>query len=208
MVNFELDMFVSKNEMVKLLEVMQYCLVMKMICFGEFIVQVNSIEMICCLFDFLDSKEGQVCVWLMFSDGCLEIIVNLDNNCQFGFFCFDLWFIIMFFLLNGEQCLFVLCSGFLDLLVDMLLVMEDCYFYEYDGISFYFIGCVVLVNLMVGCMVQGVSMLIQQLVKNLFFFSERLYWCKVNEVYMVLIMDVCYSKDCIFELYMNEVYFG
>lgn len=152
-------MIISKNEMVKLLEVIQYCQVLKMICFGEFIVQVNSIEMICCLFDFLDSKEGQVCVCLIFDGDYLVMIVNMENNCQFGFFCFDLCLIIMIFLLNGEQCLFVLCSGFLDLLVDILLVIEDCYFYEYDGISFYLIGCVVLVNLIVGCMVQGVSML-------------------------------------------------
>lgn len=150
MVNFELDMQISKNEMVCLFNVMQYCQVSVMMCFGEYIVQVNSIEMICCLFDFLDSKEGQVCVCFIFDGDYFEIIENMDNNCQFGFFCFDLCFIIMLQLLNGEQCLFVKCSGFFDLLVDILLVIEDCYFYEYDGISFYFIGCVVLVNLMVG----------------------------------------------------------
>lgn len=41
-------------------------------------------------------------------------------------------------------------SGFSDLLVDILLAIEDRYFYEYDGISFYLIGRAVLVNLIVG----------------------------------------------------------
>lgn len=159
MVNFELDMIISKNEMVKLLEAIQYRQVSKMIRFGEFIVQVNSIEMIRRSFDFSDSKEGQVRARLIFDGDYLATIVNMENNRQFGFFRFDSRLIIMIFSLNGEQRLFVSRSGFSDLLVDILLAIEDRYFYEYDGISFYLIGRAVLVNLIVGRTVQGASTL-------------------------------------------------
>ncbi|XNN29284.1 transglycosylase domain-containing protein [Escherichia coli] len=140
---------------------------------------------------------------LTFDGDDLATIANMENNRQFGFFRLESRLITMISSPNGEQRLFVPRGGFPDLLVDTLLATEDRHFYRMTASA--------SIHRTVGAGKPdrrshgaGCETLTQQLVKNLFLSSERCYWRKANEAYMALIMDARYSKDRIFELYMNE----
>ena len=56
--------------------------------------------------------------------------------------------------------------------------------------------------------VEGGSTITQQLVKNLLFTQDKKIERKAAEIFAALEMESKYSKEEIFELYVNTVYFG
>ena len=92
-------------------------------------------------------------------------------------------------------------------LTDAILVTEDRDFYRHAGISIKRTFGAVFAN-MRGSATQGGSTLTQQLVKNMYLSPVRTLKRKGIEAILALILDARYSKDEIFEAYLNEIYLG
>ena len=56
--------------------------------------------------------------------------------------------------------------------------------------------------------VEGGSTITQQLAKNLYFTQEKELTRKVAEMFMAFHLEANYTKEEIFELYVNSIYFG
>ena len=95
-----------------------------------------------------------------------------------------------------------------DYVTDAVMAVEDRRFYSHFGVDIIGTGRALLANIRAGRVVQGGSTLTQQLAKNLFLTSERTIRRKVQEVMLAFWLESRFSKDEIFELYLNRVYFG
>jgi len=89
-----------------------------------------------------------------------------------------------------------------------VLAIEDSYYYTHTGINPAGIGRAFLANVGAGETVQGGSTITMQLVKNLFLSPERTISRKLVEVVLAMRIEQIFEKDEIFELYLNQVYWG
>ena len=86
--------------------------------------------------------------------------------------------------------------------------VEDRRFEEHCGIDLIAIGRAAWTDIRAMSFVEGGSTITQQLVKNLLFTQDKKIERKAAEIFAALEMESKYSKEEIFELYVNTVYFG
>lgn len=92
--------------------------------------------------------------------------------------------------------------------VDAVVSVEDKRFFHHIGIDPVAIGRAVLHDIQAGSFIEGGSTITQQLSKNLYFDEDKEITRKVAEVFMALDIEKNYTKEEIFELYVNCIYFG
>ncbi|GAW92263.1 transglycosylase domain-containing protein [Calderihabitans maritimus] len=94
-------------------------------------------------------------------------------------------------------------------LKDAFLAIEDPHFYEHPGISLKAIARAAYVNLREGRFAQGGSTITQQLVKTAYLKNpKKTIKRKIQEALMAIQLERMYTKDQIFEMYLNQIYFG
>ncbi len=89
-----------------------------------------------------------------------------------------------------------------------VLAIEDSHFYQHYGINLNSIGRAMLVNFQQGRVVEGASTLSMQLVKNLFLDRARTFQRKLAEAVLAIRLERAFSKEEIFQLYLNIIYWG
>ncbi len=92
--------------------------------------------------------------------------------------------------------------------VNAVISVEDKRFYKHHGIDVLAIGRAFINDIKVMEFVEGGSTITQQLAKNMYFTQEKIIERKIAEVFMALQIENKYSKQEIFELYVNTIYFG
>lgn len=87
------------------------------------------------------------------------------------------------------------------------LAAEDAEFYNHPGFSIRGITRAIIQDFQTGSL-QGGSTITQQLVKNTLLTSEKTLIRKIKELILSIEAEAMYSKDEIFEMYLNEVSYG
>ncbi len=110
-----------------------------------------------------------------------------------------------------ERRLYLPIQAVPDLVKAAFLSAEDKSFYEHDGLDMAGIVRATIVNLKnagTGKRPVGASTITQQVAKNFLLSNEISYERKIKEALLALRIEQAYSKDKIFELYLNEIYLG
>ena len=92
--------------------------------------------------------------------------------------------------------------------LDAVVSVEDHRFYKHSGIDIIAIGRAVINNIKAMDFVEGGSTITQQLAKNVYFTQKKEIKRKVAEVFMAWQIEHQYTKEEIFELYVNNIFFG
>jgi len=88
------------------------------------------------------------------------------------------------------------------------LAAEDAHFYEHEGLNYLGMLRALVANLRAGETRQGGSTITQQVVKNVLLDAERSYQRKIRETILARRLEQNLSKDEIFGLYLNQIWFG
>ncbi len=95
-----------------------------------------------------------------------------------------------------------------DIIRKAFLATEDAAFYSHSGIDPVSILRAIFKNVQSRDKKQGASTITQQVVKNLLLSSERSYTRKAKEAVLAYRLERRFSKDEIFEIYLNQIFFG
>lgn len=107
---------------------------------------------------------------------------------------------------EGEE--FVKFEDLPQFYIDAVISVEDRRFFKHSGISVKSIIRAALYDIKTKSLEQGGSTITQQLAKNVWFSEEKRLERKFAEVWAAFDLERALSKNEIFELYVNTIYFG
>lgn len=92
--------------------------------------------------------------------------------------------------------------------VSALISIEDHRFFERKGVDVVAIGRALVANLVSKEIQQGGSTITQQVAKNIYFSNKPSFTRKIAEVFFVWDLEDHYTKEEIFAMYANIIYYG
>lgn len=93
-------------------------------------------------------------------------------------------------------------------LIHAFLATEDVAFFKHQGISVKGLIRCVLKGIRNRKIVGGASTITQQLARGLFLSNRQTVWRKIREAFLSFQIERHFTKEQIFELYVNNIYFG
>ena len=92
--------------------------------------------------------------------------------------------------------------------INAVVAVEDRRFFEHNGIDLISIARAVGKDITTLSLAEGGSTITQQLAKNTYFTQKKEFTRKIAEIFMAFEYEKECSKEEIFELYVNTMYFG
>ncbi|WP_053363929.1 PBP1A family penicillin-binding protein [Bacillus sp. FJAT-27251] len=89
---------------------------------------------------------------------------------------------------------------------DAVIATEDVRFYKHNGIDPIRLGGAVLANITDGFGAEGASTITQQVVKNYFLSFDKTLDRKAKEAWLAFQLEQKYTKEEIFEMYVNKIF--
>ena len=103
---------------------------------------------------------------------------------------------------------FVKFSKMSDIYRNAVVAVEDHRFYDHGPVDFIAICRAFYINLKTKELQEGGSTITQQVAKNIVFSQEQSWTRKLGEIFAAYDLEKNYTKNEIFELYVNTAYFG
>lgn len=107
-----------------------------------------------------------------------------------------------------SRCRFAEYNELPEFYVNAVIASEDRHFFRHNGIDVFAICRAVLHDIKVKAPEQGGSTITQQLAKNEYFTQKKRLERKFAEIFMAFKIENELSKEDIFALYANSIYFG
>src|SRR5579864_3671893 len=95
-----------------------------------------------------------------------------------------------------------------DLVKHAFIAAEDERFFEHHGIDYFGVVRAVLVDFLSGDKTQGASTITMQAARNMFLNLDKTYRRKLQETFVTYRMEHEFTKQEIFGLYLNVIFFG
>ena len=103
---------------------------------------------------------------------------------------------------------FVKFSKMSDLYRNAVIAVEDHRFYDHGPVDFIAICRAFYTNIKNKELQEGGSTITQQVAKNIVFSQEQSWTRKLGEIFAAYDLEKNYTKNQIFEIYVNTAYFG
>ena len=116
--------------------------------------------------------------------------------------------ILLYDIYGNEKREIVSFTQVSDNLKNAIIASEDARFYEHNGIDFEGIVRAILIDLKLQSTSQGASTITQQLIRSVYLTRQKTIGRKIREAVLSLEIERRYSKDQIFEWYLNQIPLG
>lgn len=175
---------------------------------GEYRRKEGQLEIFLRRFEYPEETVEPHFVRLWLSGNAVSKIYDVTNGRQLYVLKIDPELIGRFFGQVQEARRIIPWHDIPKSLVWSVVAVEDAAFFRHHGINIKGIMRAVLKGLSRFSFREGGSSITQQLVKNFYLSPERTVSRKLKEMVMAIVLEMHYPKEKIFEVYINEIYFG
>lgn len=175
---------------------------------GEFRKAKNYLEIYLRRFDYPAETVEPRLVRLSLGGEAITKIIDVTNNRPLHLLDIEPELIGRFFGQVQEERRIIPYEDIPKSLVWSVVAMEDDRFFRHHGLNFKGLTRAFLKAIIHLKATEGGSSITQQLVKNFYLSPERTITRKMKEMVMALVLEMHYPKEKIFEVYINEIYFG